>query len=75
LIYYTATRGSNVRHGVLRITASAGGSTLTDDFSEDGVDIGLTFGVTVAAGTTTLTYTTTSTTNNITFKYRIERLT
>ena len=75
LIYYTATRGSNVRHGVMRVTASSSGSTLTDEFNEDGTSIGLTFSVAVAAGITTLNYTTTSTTNDITFKYRIERLT
>lgn len=75
LIYYTAARGSNVRHGVMRITASAAGSTLTDEYSEDGVDIGLTFSVAVAAGVTALSYVTTNTGNDITFKYRIERLT
>ena len=76
LIYYTASRGSNVRHGVMRITASASGSTLTDDFNEDGADIGLEFSTSVASGTTTLNYTTTSSSgNDVTFKYRIERLT
>ena len=75
LIYYTAARGSNIRHGTLRITASNSGSTLTDEFNDDGTDIGLEFSVSVAAGTATLNYTTTSTTNDITFKYRIERLT
>lgn len=75
LIYYTATRGSNVRHGVLRITASSSGNTLTDEFNEDGASIGLTFSVNVSSGTTTLNYTTTGTGDNIIFKYRIERLT
>ena len=76
LIYYTASRGSNVRHGVLKLTASASGSTLTDDYSEDGADIGLEFSVSVASGTTTLNYTTTSSSGtDVTFKYRIERLT
>ena len=75
LIYYTAERGSNTRHGTLRITASNSGSTLTDEFNDDGTDIGLTFSVSVAAGVATLKYTTTNTTNDITFKYRIERLT
>jgi hypothetical protein len=59
----------------MRVTASSSGSTLTDEFNEDGTSIGLTFSVAVAAGITTLNYTTTSTTNDITFKYRIERLT
>lgn len=75
LVYYTASRGSNVRHGVMRVTASASGSTLTDEYNEDGTDIGLEFSTTVASGTTTLNYTTTSTGDDITFKYRIERLT
>lgn len=74
LIYYTAARGSNVRHGILKITASSSGSTLTDDYSEDGSDIGLTFSVSVAAGVTTLNYVTTNTGNTVSFKYRIERL-
>jgi len=74
LIYYTASRGSNVRHGVMRITASSSGSTLTDDFSEDGSSIGLTFSVNVSGGITTLRYTTTNTGNPVTFKYRVERL-
>lgn len=76
LVYYTAARGNNVRHGILKITASNSGSTLTDEYNEDGADIGLTFTVSVASGVTTLNYATTdSSGNNITFKYRIERLT
>ena len=59
----------------MRVTASSSGSTVTDDFNEDGADIGLEFSVSVAAGTATLNYTTTSTGNDVTFKYRIERLT
>jgi hypothetical protein len=75
LIYYTASRGSNVRHGVMRVTASSSGSTLTDEYNEDGADIGLEFAVNVSSGTTTLNYTTTNTGNDVTFKYRVERLT
>jgi hypothetical protein len=74
IIYYTATRGSNVRQGILRITASSSGSTVTDEFSEDGADIGLVLSATVAAGITTLKYVTTSTGNNVTFKYKVDRL-
>ena len=74
LIYYTASRGSNVRHGVMRVTASASGSTLTDDFNEDGASIGLTFSLNVSGGVTTLRYTTTNTGNPVIFKYRVERL-
>lgn len=74
LIYYTAARGSNIRHGVMRVTASASGSTLTDDFSEDGASIGLAFSVNVSSGVTTLRYTTTNTGGQVEFKYRIERL-
>ena len=75
LIYYTASRGSNVRQGVMRITASSSGSTLTDEFNEDGTDIGLEFSAIVSSGVTTLNYTTTNAGNDISFKYRIERLT
>ena len=74
LLYYTATRGSNVRHGQMRITASSSGSTLTDEYNEDGTDIGLTFAVAVVGSVATLNYTTTSTGNDVIFKYRIERL-
>ena len=74
LIYYTAARGSNIRQGVMRVTASSSGSTLTDDFSEDGASIGLTFSVNVSGGITTLRYTTTNTGNPVTFKYKVERL-
>ena len=79
LIYYTASRGNETRHGIMRVTASSTGSTLTDEYNEDSLNlisgIGLTFSVSVAAGVATLKYTTTNTTNDITFKYRIERLT
>lgn len=75
LIYYTAARGSNVRHGIMRVTASSSGSTLTDEFNEDGASVGLTFSVNVAGSITTLNYTTTNTGDDVTFKYRIERLT
>ena len=74
LIYYTATRGTVTRQGIMRITASNTGSTITDEFNEDGADIGLEFSVAVSSGTTTLNYTTTNTGDDVTFKYRIERL-
>jgi hypothetical protein len=73
-IYYTAIRGNNVRHGTMRLTASNTGSTLTDDFNDDGADIGLTFSLAVAADIATLRYTTTDAVNPVSFKYRIERL-
>lgn len=71
-IFYTAVRGSTTRHGSLLITASAGGTTLSDDYQEDGVDIGLTFSVDVSGGVTTLKYVTTNTGANVTFTYGIE---
>ena len=74
LIYYTAARGANIRHGVMRITASSSGSTLTDDYSEDGADIGLAFSINVSGSTATLRYTTSPTGGQVEFKYRIERL-
>jgi hypothetical protein len=77
LIYYTASRGINVRQGVMRITASSNGWTLTDEFNDDGADIGLVFSVPfpIVDDVITLNYTTTGTGNDVTFKYRIERLT
>jgi len=73
-IYYTAARGSNIRHGVMTVTASSSGVTLSDDYQEDGSDIGLTFSATVSAGTTTLKYTTTNTGSNVTFTYGVDHL-
>lgn len=73
-IYFTAVRGSVIRHGTMVVTASASGSTISEEYQEDGSDIGLTFTASVSSGTTQLKYTTTSTGNDVTFKYRIERL-
>ena len=73
-IYYTAARGSYIRHGMLTITASSAGSTISDDYQYDGDDIGLTFSVTVAGSTTTLEYITTNTGSNVTFTYGIEHM-
>lgn len=69
LIYYTATKGTDQRQGTLRIT----GSVLTDEYSET-TDLGLTFDVVDSAGTIALNYTLDAGTD-VTFKYRIERLT
>ena len=73
-IYYTANRGSNFRHGELKITSSTGGSTISDDYQYDASDIGLTFSVNVSSGVTTLLYTTTNTGSDVTFTYGIEHL-
>ena len=69
MIYYTATRGSDQRQGVLRVT----GANVTDEYNET-ANIGLEFSATDAAGTITLNFTTTSTGSAVTFKYRTERL-
>ena len=70
LIYYTATKGTDQRQGTLRIT----GSVLTDEYSET-TDIGLVFSVPPISGNEiTLNYTLDAGTD-VTFKYRIERLT
>lgn len=73
-IYYTASRGSDFRHGELKIVASSAGSTISDDYQYDGSDIGLTFDLNVSGATTTLRYTTTNTGNDVTFTYGIEHL-
>ena len=69
MIYYTATRGSDQRQGVLRVT----GGNVTDEYNET-ANIGLEFSAADAAGTITLNFTTTSTGSAVTFKYRVERL-
>ncbi len=73
-VYYTAVRGNNVRHGTMRLTASNTGSTLTDEFNDDGTDLGLEFSLTVDTGVANLRYTTANEPGQISFKYRIERL-
>ena len=73
-LYYTASRGSYIRHGVLTLTASSSGITVGDDYQEDGSDIGLEFSAAVASGTTTLKYTTTNTGQDVTFTYGVEHL-
>ena len=69
LIYYTATRGSEQRQGVLRIT----GANITDEYNET-ANIGLEFSVTDDGNNITLNYTTTSTGDSVVFKYKVERL-
>jgi len=74
LLYYTAERGSNTRHGILKIAASSAGVTISDDYNYDGLDIGVTFSAAVSSGVANLRYTSTGTGSNITMKYRVERL-
>lgn len=73
-VYYTAAKGNNIRHGTMRLTASSNGSTLTDEFNDDGTDLGLEFSLTVDSGVANLRYTTVGAPGEISFKYRIERL-
>ena len=73
-LYYTAGRGSNIRHGELTITASAAGVSYADEYQEDGADIGLVLTATVTSGVTTVKYTTTNTGNAVSFTYGIEKL-
>lgn len=73
-VYYTASRGSNFRHGTITITASDVGVTISDEYQFDATDIGLTFSVTVTGGVATLKYVTTNTGDDITFTYAYERL-
>lgn len=78
LVYYTASRGEesnpNIRQGFMKITANSFGFTISDDFYDDGTDLGLEFTVQVNAGIATLYYKTTDDTYPVVFKYRIERL-
>lgn len=73
-IHYIATRGTNVRSGVLELTATSNGVTVSDNFTEDGADIGLTLSATVAGSTATLKYETTSTGDDISFAYSVDRI-
>lgn len=73
-IYYVATRGSNTRSGILELTATASGVTVSDNFTEDGTDIGLTLSATVVGSAVTLKYVTTSTGNDVSFKYSVDRI-
>lgn len=68
LIYYTATKGANQRHGMLRIT----GANITDEYNETS-DIELSFAVVDDTTNITLNYTLAAGTD-VTFKYRVERL-
>lgn len=72
-INYIATRNTGVRNGVIEITATAAGATISDTFTENGIDIGLTFSVLVSGSTVTLRYVTTNTGNNISFSYSVDR--
>jgi hypothetical protein len=73
-VYYTASRGTDFRHGELTITASSSGATISDDYQYDGSDIGLTFSVAVASGVTTLRFVTTNTGDDVTLTYATEHL-
>lgn len=68
LIYYTATKGTDQRQGMLRIT----GANITDEYNETS-DLGLSFAVVDSAGTITLNYTLTAGTD-VTFKYSVQRM-
>lgn len=73
-INYVATRGSNTRSGTLELTATASGVTVSDNFTEDGTDIGLTLSALVSGSTVTLRYVTTNTGNNVSFRYSVDRI-
>lgn len=73
-IFYRATRGTNVRQGVLDLTATSNGVTLSDNYTYDGTDIGLTLSASVSGSTVTLKYTSTNTGNSIAFRYSVDRL-
>lgn len=73
-IHYIATRDTSTRNGVLEVTATSNGVTVSDTFTEDGVDIGLTLSATVSGSTVTVKYATTSTGTNIAFNYSVDRI-
>ena len=73
-IEYLITRGTTKRQGVLSITQDANGQVLSDDFSENNGDVGVTFSLTNTSNITTLNYVTTSTGSSASFKYTIRTL-
>lgn len=73
-VYYLAERGTKTRSGILTITASANGSTISDEFSEENGDIGLEFSVQISGSVANIRYTTTNTGTDITFTYSVDRI-
>ena len=73
-IHYLATRGSNTRSGVLELTATSSGITVSDNFTEAGSDIGLTLSGSVSGSTVDVKYTSTNTGSEITFAYSVDRI-
>jgi hypothetical protein len=72
-IYYLAERGTVVRQGCVDISATLDGYTVSDTFVENGLDLGLTFSVSVVGTTVNLKYFTTNDVNII-FKYSVQRI-
>lgn len=73
-IHYLATRGSDTRSGILEVTATSAGITVSDNFTETGTDIGLTLSATVVSSAVSVKYTTTDTGTDITFAYSVDRI-
>lgn len=72
MIYYTATQDTAVRNGTLRITADSNGTTVSDEYSDNGNSIDLEFSVSVSGGNTTVEYTVTG--NDVTLSFRAEKV-
>ena len=73
-IHYLATRGSDTRSGILEVTATSSGITVSDNFTETGTDIGLTLSGVVAGSAVSVKYITTNTGTDITFAYSVDRI-
>jgi hypothetical protein len=73
LIYYTAKQNNAVRNGMLKISADSNGSTISDDFVDNGNSIDLVFSTSVASGNTVVEYTSSDPTD-ITLSFRIEQI-
>jgi polygalacturonase len=72
-VNYIATRDTIVRNGTLEITATSLGITVSDNFTENGSDIGLTLTATVSGSDVLVKYTTTNTGDDISFSYSVDR--
>jgi hypothetical protein len=72
-VNYIATRDTIVRNGTLEITATDAGITVSDNFTENGSDMGLTLTATISGSDVLVKYTTTNTGDDITFSYSVDR--
>lgn len=72
-VHYIATRGTVVRSGILEVTATATGITVSDSFTENGADLGLTLSAVISGSNVIVQYTTTNAGSTVAFTYSVDR--